>query len=114
MFERPLPFLACSLNVSLFEDCLFLRGLAVLVTSMLRQAAPPALEAVCIGRLHAPPARLAVDVGPAVLAWTRATRVTVDITHVSPDPALFTAVVINSGQLERGQRDVSEYPESMM
>ena len=104
MFKLLFPFLVFHILVSrLLHDCLdpgSLAVLAVLAAPMLRQSTPPTPEAVNIGRLHAPPALSAVDVGPAILAGTRATRVTVDIGHVSPDPALVTMVVIISRQLQ--------------
>ena len=101
MFKLLFPFLVFHILVSrLLDDCLDPGNLAVLAAPMLRQTTPPTPEAVNIGRLHAPPALSAVDVGPAILARTRATRVTVDIGHVSPDPALVTMVVIISRQLQ--------------
>ena len=101
-FKLPFPFLIFShiLVSRLLDDCLDPGSLPVLAAPMLRQTTAPTPEAVNIGRLHAPPALSAVDVGPAILARTRATHVTVDIGHVSPDPALVTMVVIISRQLQ--------------
>ena len=113
VFQGPFPFLVFSF-VLISELCHSPnpRSLTFLAAPMLRQAAPPTLEAVNICRLHAPPALSAVDIGPAILARTRGTRVTVDIGHVSPDPALVTAIILLSTQLEGGQRNVREYPNS--
>ena len=95
MFQWPFPFLVFSfVLVSKLRYFLNPRSLTFLAAPMLRQAAPPTLEAVNICRLHAPPALSAVDIGPAILARTRGTRVTVDIGHMSPDPALVTVIIL--------------------
>ena len=114
MFQWPFPFLFFSfVLLSILRYCLNHRSLTFRAAPMLRQAAPPTLEAVNICRLHAPPALSAVDIGPAILARTRGTRVTVDIGHVSPDPTLVTPIILLSRQLEGGQRNVREYPNNM-
>ena len=113
MFQWPFPFLVFSfVLVSKLRYFLNPRSLTFLAAPMLRQAAPPTLEAVNICRLHAPPALSAVDIGPAILARTRGTRVTVDIGHMSPDPALVTVIILLARQLKGRQRDVREYPSS--
>ena len=82
----------------------------VLAAAMPRQAAPPTPEAVLICRLHTPPTQPAVDIGPTILTGARGARVTVNISHVSPGPALVTEIVRGPGQLQRGEGDVCEDP----
>ena len=82
----------------------------VLAAAVPRQAAPPtpvsssslssslsslssSPGAVLICRLHTPPAQPAVDIGPPILTGARGARVTVNISHVSPGPALVTEIV---------------------
>ena len=63
--------------------------------------------------LDTSPTRVTVTVGPAILARTRAARVTVDIGHVSPHVTLGTMTVFWTGQLQFIQRYVCENSEML-